>query len=459
MDTLETADFAELTIKHLIMDRSVLDKANELRLKLDDFGSVGIYRQFVDIALQVNDSPISKQLFAMKVLERFESNQLDRLMEDQIIEFIEYIYSDDVLNSDYIINSLSPFIKLKRSRQIQMQYKDDPDEFAEQYNALVTDIRAFESDERVEVFSPFETFTSLHARPAIPTGITRIDASIMGFGVSEYNLIMGQSGAGKTALSVILLRNAALQGKKALYLSLEEMGRNINNRFYASALHLSYSNIHNGQMTARHIEETFESLTPIHRAALINNVRVADLNNLRPVSCNTLKTWLDRWCQENEFFPDLVMIDQLEFMQPSTSKKTDAQWEQFNRISQELEGLSNYLICGEKAISLLVQHQLSGKLKCSFDYNDISGAKGIVRPADTCIAIGRSGPMEQYVYISSLKVRHSSNFRYKFRMNFEMMSIEDCPQDATSTPTPVPVPTPTTTTNNADTNQGRDRLL
>ena len=43
MNTLDTADFIELVIKHLIRDRATFLKARDLKVTVDDFGDGNVF--------------------------------------------------------------------------------------------------------------------------------------------------------------------------------------------------------------------------------------------------------------------------------------------------------------------------------------------------------------------------------------------------------------------------------
>jgi hypothetical protein len=59
-----------------------------------------------------------------------------------------------------------------------------------------------------------------------------------------------------------------------------------------------------------------------------------------------------------------------------------------------------------------------------FTNGEISGFKGIIKPADMCLAIGRDSSQDSVVSIFSLKSRHAKNFQFDFLAELEFMNFE-----------------------------------
>jgi hypothetical protein len=59
-----------------------------------------------------------------------------------------------------------------------------------------------------------------------------------------------------------------------------------------------------------------------------------------------------------------------------------------------------------------------------FTNGEISGFKGIIKPTDMCLAIGRDSSQDSVVSIFSLKSRHAKNFQFDYIAELEFMNFE-----------------------------------
>lgn len=425
MTTLDSSDFIEITLKHLVRDKNTFLKAKDLKVTADDFGdqATGIqaYREVVSIVMEVNDSPISYDVFLNAIGTRVEQNKFAGSDLGLLAQFIEQIYSGD-LSSEYIVSNLPEFIKRKRGLKLQITHKDDLDSLAKEYAKLVDDITISDANEHVEVINPFE---SIHRRSnvaVIPTGLPRIDAVIQGLGIQEMALIMAASGGGKTAMATVLGKNAAAGGKKVLYCSLEEPAINITQRYYANVMKMSYTNLYRGSVEQEFLDRKLNEIDPDLRQALVNNLRIVDLRDLTPLSPSVLNEWLVKYCTDNDFWPDLIIIDQLEFMK--ANEDTKSQWEMYEAILLSLFKMSAGLLGGHKVFSFYILHQLTD-MRLNYTSREIAGFKGAMRKCSLVIVLGRKDNMSPILNIHSLKARHSPNFKLNHMAAFERMDIED----------------------------------
>jgi hypothetical protein len=70
-------------------------------------------------------------------------------------------------------------------------------------------------------------------------------------------------------------------------------------------------------------------------------------------------------------------------------------------------------------------HQASGKMNKTYTNAEISGFKGVLKPADMVLAIGRESPQDNVVNIFSIKSRHAKNFCYTYLAELEFMNFEE----------------------------------
>jgi DnaB-like helicase C terminal domain len=453
MNILDSPDFIEVLIKHLVRDKAIFNKAKELKIRVDDFGDPltgnRIYREFASIILSINDSPISLDILTAHIVSKLDQDKLSSSDQEQLFEFINHIY-DGELNTEYILNELPNFIKRKRLLRLQLKHKDDIDALAQEYNKLVVDLKTVEATESVHVINPFESPIFKSSVNVIPTGLTRIDTIIQGQGYQEFSLWLGASGGGKSTIATVLTKNAAAAGFKVLYLSLEEPAVNITQRMYANVLRIPYSNLHRG-MANDLLAQKLLDLDPDLKAALINNLRIVDLRDQTPLAPAILTNWVENWCTENNFYPDLIIGDQLEFFTSDQSFKVE--WEMLQQIMLQLDRFSQYKIGGFKEFHFALLHQLTD-MRLNYSTKEIAGFKGATRKCDLVTAIGRKNQTDPSMNLHSLKARHSPNFKFEYRANFEFMDISDYiaptflgknkmfKQDETSVITPSILPPP-----------------
>jgi hypothetical protein len=140
-----------------------------------------------------------------------------------------------------------------------------------------------------------------------------------------------------------------------------------------------------------------------------------------PVTCTYIKNYLDNLYEENGYHPDLVYIDQMDYL--TTADKVDAEWQKYGKVSFEVDDLSNHLIGGEHMFSIWLMHQAGGKMTRKFSNSEISGFKGVIKPADMVLAIGRDSSQDSIVSIFSLKSRHAKNFQFDYLAELEFMNF------------------------------------
>lgn len=421
----EDSDFIELVIKHIIRDSNIYNLAKSYNVTPEDVGGIDIYRAFLKIALDLGEVPISINLFLLKIKEAYSAGLLNKNQEKQIIEFLYWIYNDQPLDSKYIEEHLPKMLKHRRMGAVLNTNNKDFDEIVKTLSVMAFEFDSVNESEDDNVFYPFVTPVFKTKQEAYGTGFLEIDAVASGLTIQEFGLIVGYSGSGKTAVAVHSALQNALNGVKVLYVSLEESSPNISNRLYANYFNLNYSDLHhvrNG--AAAELQSKISSLKP-EEIEILKNIRVAPLKDKAPVTVNFLKNYLDNLYQTEGYAPQLVYIDQMDYLEPSAD--CDASWEKYSKVAFEVDDLTNHLIGGEHPFSVWLLHQATGKMKRYFTNAEISGFKGIIKPADFVLGIGKDKPEDETVSLFSLKCRHSKNFTFDYfadlaHMRFGAMS-------------------------------------
>jgi replicative DNA helicase len=423
------ADYIELIIKALFRDKHSLQKALDLRLEPSDFGTINVYRLFVDCALSIGDAPISSKLCLAKSKDLFEKHSITDSQKSTVLQFWEYIYTDEEINSDYITKNLADFLKFRRYQTLKVDKINDPEELINQATKLVSDIQLKDSTEGVVEFNPFEQLVLVEHKDSLMTGFSAVDAVARGLNYQEFGMILGHSGSGKTAMAVYSAIQNAKAGKKVLYLSLEEPAQNICSRLYSNMFRINYTDLHKGSVIVQQdLRDAFAAMN-CRDKGLMQNLKIHDLRNITPVSAKYIENYLDKLYNTTGYHPDLVYIDQLDYL--TATGHFDAEWQKYSKAAFEVDELCDHLIGGQHPFSVWLLHQATGKMTRRFSNAEISGFKGIIKPTDMCLAIGRDSSQDQIVSIFSLKSRHAKNFQFDYIAELEYMNFELADRAAT----------------------------
>jgi len=408
----EDSDFIELVIKHIVRDSNIYNLAKAYDFSTEDVGSIDIYKAFIKIAFDVGEVPISINLFLLKIKEAYSHGLLNQTQENQILQFLYWIYDEQPLDSKYIEEHLPKMLKHRRMGAILNSKEKDFDKIAQNLSSLAFQFESAKESEDDTVFYPFLNPVFKTKQEAYGTGFMEIDAVATGLTRQEFGLIIGYSGSGKTAVAVHSALQNALNGVKVLYISLEESSPNISNRLYANYFNINYSDLHHVRNGANaELQSKISDMKP-EELEVLKNIRIAPLKDKAPVTVSFIKNYLDNLYKTEGYAPELVYIDQMDYLEPS--EDSDALWEKYSKVAFEVDDLSNHLIGGEKPFSLWLLHQASGKMKRYFTNADISGFKGIIKPADFVLGIGKDKPEDETVSLFSIKCRHSKNFTFDY---------------------------------------------
>ncbi len=428
---MDQADFYELVLKHLIRDPETLKKAQALGMEPEDMLSTAeagivMYKIFAEIALSVKEAPIAKELFLLHLKNKFDTNSSLDVFADSASELFEKVYAGD-LNSKYLTDNLKDFVKRRRQQKAKLNHKNDIDSLREELNEIDKDLSSNELAQNIVIEHPFRKLLKRELTSLIPTGFARIDTLLGGGGVAkgEYGVIIGYTGSGKTASATNIARHNAIIGNKVAFVSMEETASDIANRFYSQVFQINYSQLRNGQAYLE-LEQMFNSEDNAHHKKLLEtNLALFGLKGLSPITPAAILGILQQYAKEHNFVPDLVLIDQMQFLEPNEKKKNEAIWDIQARLSNDCDWLSHQKINGQ-FFGLWVLHQAkSGKLKKYFTTAEISGFKGILQPTDIAVGIGREGERSNEFGFFSLKTRHTGGFEVDYDGELQFMTFRD----------------------------------
>lgn len=427
MSMYNSADFDEMVLTHLVRSPIVYRKAKKLKLEGDDFltsfgAGIQAYKQIGETILEMStEAPIPQNILEIELAEKFENGEITGIEGDVLQDLINTIYTAD-LKEDYATAHLTGFIKHRRLSKVQQNTAGTVDLYEEMHKvAIELDFSTNVSE--IESINPFDRPIFVDETMLRDTGFPGLTEAMGGFQPEECSLLMAASGSGKTSVATNIAL-AVANSVNVMYLSLEEPTNHLVQRFYANRFELDYSKLRYGSPDEQMLLRTaFADLTAPERAAM-RRLRVVDARKQSPINIKAIQDIMENYAVNENFITDTIIIDQMDYMSPAKAlpKGTD-KWRESEQIAFECDELSMYKIMGRHPISVIIIHQLKGNPKWKYTYDDISGFKGIVKPFDSAIAIGRFDKESEHINLQSLKSRHSAAFTLTYRANFSTMSF------------------------------------
>lgn len=431
-DNYNSQEITELILQHMLYSSQVMKKAKTLGLTSEDFLPAGdyrlpLYKTIAEAVLEIGDAPVLPAVFSHHLQQK--AVELTPATFEQLAEAITRILPPpQQLMESYVLDLLPKFIKARRSAKIVVAAGGDIEKIATEYRKVIFPLDTLNDSEipvEQRFVNPFATILKKAVCSMIPTGFIRLNAALGGgIGFREFGLIIGHSGGGKTAMGTSIARGAALAGHKTIYCSMEEEKEDIANRMYAAVFQIDYTSLHNGSGYLE-LEQKVEADTDAARMKLLReNLVLLDLKGMTPMKPSQLKQLLDDYAVKNGFMFELVIVDQLQFMEPEDLRPNEQDWIREGRVVKELDEVSHQPIADTgRYFGMWALHQAKGKVKIYFSNEEIAGFKGIVHKPETVLGIGRENPASDNFELFSLKNRHAKNFRLPMHGNLKFMTF------------------------------------
>jgi hypothetical protein len=426
----DSSAFIDGLLKHLLHCPEMIKRAQELEVTGDDFITddvfgIRVYKLLVDTILKIKHVPIAQGLLIEYLRVEIDDSPAFIQLTEPLINLVVSLYTAlEELNVAYHLAEFKPFIKHRRLQRAKVKHEDDLEQLAAAVTKVSSNINKDSWAVSAERVYPFRSLLEKPVYTMVPTGYTSLDTILGGgLGYGEYGLLIGHSGAGKTALAVNLAYNAVLLGKKVIYFSMEDTIHNVVNRFYSRAYKIQYTLLHNGNANLE-LTEKWDTIDPVASSALKQNLAVDSLVGVGMLNCDQLYTRMLDHYEKDGFLPDLVIVDQFQFIQPIANTPNDASWDKDKITSEELDQLSHKAVA-DKRFGLWVLHQAKGSPKARYNTSDLQGYKGIIQKADNVFCLGREKLTSDECIIFSLKCRHAKNFELKFQAELEFMTISE----------------------------------
>ncbi len=442
MSMYNSSDFDEMLLAHLVRDQESLTRAKKIKVESDDFltsqiAGLRIYKEFAETILKFDKTPIPKEILEIEIAEKVENGVIYGVDSDQIEALINSFYTVALLPG-YVKEHLIPFVKYRRFSKLQQSIPNTVDLYTE-LNKVAIDLSFVEHTEDITFVHPFDRPILVKESFGMSTGFMKVDAKFGGLNKEECGLILAASGSGKTAVGINVALGAAT-AHNTLYIGLEEPYENLICRWYANKFGLRYNLLKKGNPTEQALLKTAFSDMDCASRDKLRRLSIVDARMQCPLSIQGIIDILEKKAAEG-FIPECVIIDQMDYMMPRKKLKRDSdKWAEYEQIAFECDELSQYKIAGEHTFGLWVLHQITGRPKWEYTYDDISGFRGIIKPFDVALGIGRYDKKEKkedtkegqeeeeiivspYINISSLKSRHSEQFAQPYFADFGKMQF------------------------------------
>ncbi len=220
----------------------------------------------------------------------------------------------------------------------------------------------------------------------VTTGSIKLDRITGGWQNTDLIILAARPGMGKSARSAMFVKHACLDGKSALFFSLEMGSGQITKRFLYEA-----SGVHNDKIKTRTFSNIdLEKIKESAKALSSMNFQLIDKPALTP---NDIRSYAR--LRKKKAGLDLVVIDYLQLVKPNTYEKTKTRDRELAEITGSLKELAK-----ELNIPIIALSQLSRQVDARLDkrpmLSDLRESGAIEQDADMVLFLYR--PSEYHSY-------------------------------------------------------------
>ena len=248
-------------------------------------------------------------------------------------------------------------------------------------NATVTQRFKTIGSSLTEAWERFEHLSANQdVRRGVPSGFTGLDNILAGFQKSDLIILAARPSMGKTTFALDIARNAALIHKAHVGIfSLEMSDQQLVDRMLAAEAGVDSWKLRTGRLSN---DQEFEAVQNAMAKLSEASIHIDD----QPGN-NILKMRSSARRLKNEHGLDMLIVDYLQLMSPTSSKATDSMVQQVTEISRSLKILARELDVPVIALSQLSRavEQRGGKPRLS----DLRDSGSIEQDADVVMFIHR----------------------------------------------------------------------
>jgi replicative DNA helicase len=220
----------------------------------------------------------------------------------------------------------------------------------------------------------------------VQSGFTAIDNLLAGFQKSDLIILAARPSMGKTTFALDIARNAALlHGASVGIFSLEMSDQQLVDRMLAAEAGVDSWKLRTGKLsTDQEFEAVQTAMTKLSEAQIHIDDQAGN---------NILKMRSSARRLQNEHGLDMIIVDYLQLMSPTSAKSSDSMVQQVTEISRSLKILARDLNVPVIALSQLSRavEQRGGKPRLS----DLRDSGSIEQDADVVMFIHREDKMNK----------------------------------------------------------------
>ncbi len=214
----------------------------------------------------------------------------------------------------------------------------------------------------------------------VPTGFTALDNVLAGFQKSDLIILAARPSMGKTTFALDLARNAGLKyGASVGIFSMEMSDQQLVDRLLAAEAGVDSWKLRTGKLSTDHeFEAVQEAMAKLSEASI--HIDDQPGNNILKMRSSARRL-------KNEHGLDMLIVDYLQLMSPTSTKASDSMTQQVTEISRSLKILARELDVPVLALSQLSRavEQRGGKPRLS----DLRDSGSIEQDADVVMFIHR----------------------------------------------------------------------
>jgi RecA/RadA recombinase len=423
--TTNTVEYRKSLLRYMIRDEAVLSQAIKCGVKSKHFEpfAMGIVQgAAADLMVGVG-KPLDKDTLQAELL------RAPGILADQVIEVVRFTFEGDLSAREAYVESIPHFVKETDQALAHDQYRatKDNDGLRNTLIRIELDFRRQTGCQRKSIRR--DIFQAAVTREinnhVIPLGFDAIDKKLDGgLARGEYALLVGHRGSGKTALAIDITCRAVKKGYKVAFFSFEMPCADVSTRMCGNLFEIEWSEVFAG----RGIPLLKDIIARPENAELvdkfIHNLALMDAQSVGRLNTDAIYDYLVQEQAQSGFVPDLVIIDQMQFLLPCKEGADAAQWQIEEQISKECDDLSHKTIAGQKS-ALIVLHQATGDVKDYYGRSDLKGYKSVDNVPDWVFCIGRKDFQDPHVSFFSQKCRRCEHFKVALTGNLKYARFEE----------------------------------
>jgi replicative DNA helicase len=214
----------------------------------------------------------------------------------------------------------------------------------------------------------------------VPTGYRDLDRLLGGFQRSDLDILAARTSVGKTALAVNIAYNAALRYKRKVGIfSLEMSSKQLAQRFVALDSSIEQQRLRTGFLQDEDWDPLVETIGQLAELG----IRIDDTAG---ISLTQMRSRARRWVAE--YGIELIIVDYLQFITPSESRKYENRQQEVSAITRGLKNLARELNVPVLALAQLSRALESRQSKVP-QLSDLRESGEIEQTADVVMLIYR----------------------------------------------------------------------